>query len=182
MTFDPPGPPPIVPGPQPDQNYSLGAVMPAPAAKRRVHPLSIVLAVLGAVGLLCGIVGIGVGASKSGGVTAASSPSPVPVTVFVTTQAAAPSTAAAPTSTQPPPPSVPTIREGNWTVGTDFPPGTYRTTADVSAQCYWSITASGTNGRDIIANDIPGGGRPTVTLAVGQDFHTSRCGTWALIG
>jgi hypothetical protein len=71
-----------------------------------------------------------------------------------------------------------TIREGTWTVGVDIAPGTYRSTADVGSRCYWAILASGTNGDDIIANDIPGGGRPTVTLAEGQDFETKRCGTW----
>ncbi len=71
-----------------------------------------------------------------------------------------------------------TIAEGQWTVGTDIAPGTYRTTDNVGSTCYWGIYASGTNGDDIIANDIPGGGRPTVTLSVGQDFSTLRCGSW----
>lgn len=71
-----------------------------------------------------------------------------------------------------------TIREGTWTVGVDIAAGTYRTTDSVGSTCYWGIYTSGTNGDDIIANDIPGGGRPTVTLAKGQDFNTTRCGTW----
>lgn len=73
-----------------------------------------------------------------------------------------------------------TIREGTWTVGVDIAPGTYRSTGDVGSSCYWAILTSGTNGDDIIANDIPGGGRPSVTLAEGQDFETKRCGTWEL--
>ncbi|EMY35812.1 hypothetical protein D477_002441 [Arthrobacter crystallopoietes BAB-32] len=71
-----------------------------------------------------------------------------------------------------------TIREGTWTVGVDIAAGTYRTTDSVGSTCYWGIYTSGTNGDDIIANDIPGGGRPTVTLSKGQDFNTTRCGTW----
>lgn len=71
-----------------------------------------------------------------------------------------------------------TIHEGTWTVGTDIAAGTYRTTDAVDSDCYWGIYTSGTNGDDIIANDIPGGGRPTVTLSKGQDFNTTRCGTW----
>ncbi|GAA1346964.1 hypothetical protein [Arthrobacter roseus] len=71
-----------------------------------------------------------------------------------------------------------TVSEGQWTVGTDIEPGAYRTTSDVNSTCYWGIYTSGSNGDDIIANDLPGGGRPTVTLAVGQDFSTLRCGTW----
>lgn len=71
-----------------------------------------------------------------------------------------------------------TIREGTWTVGVDIAAGTYRTTDAVGSTCYWGIYTSGTNGDDIITNDIPGGGRPTVTLSKGQDFNTTRCGTW----
>ncbi|WP_199562113.1 hypothetical protein, partial [Micromonospora deserti] len=77
-----------------------------------------------------------------------------------------------------PPPPPPTIEEGTWTVGLDVPPGTYRVTAPVTDDCYWAITKSGTNGENVIANDIPGGGRPTVVLKKGQDFESSGCGTW----
>lgn len=73
----------------------------------------------------------------------------------------------------------PTIEDGTWTVGTDFPAGTYRTTENVSGSCYWAIFRSGGSSvSDIIANDLPGGGRPRVTLKKGQDFKSSRCGTW----
>ncbi|WP_051299625.1 hypothetical protein [Arthrobacter castelli] len=72
-----------------------------------------------------------------------------------------------------------TISEGTWTVGVDVEPGTYRTTDDVRSSCYWGIYVSGTNSEDIVSNGIPGGGRPSVTLSKGQDFTTSRCGTWA---
>lgn len=171
--------PPIIPGPQ--QPYMLQHVLPA-APKPKVHPASIVLAAVGGVALLCGgILGVGGLAATT---TAIPSPSPVYVTVGVP---APPAPAAATTSTSPPapaPPAVPTIKDGTWTTGTDFPPGTYRTTAEVSSGCYWEITKTGSNGSsigDIIANDFPGGGRPSVTLAVGQDFKTQRCGTWALV-
>jgi len=71
-----------------------------------------------------------------------------------------------------------TIREGMWVVGRDIEAGTYRTAAAVGSDCYWGIYRSGSNGDDIIANDIPGGGFPTVTLSGGQDFKTARCGSW----
>ena len=71
-----------------------------------------------------------------------------------------------------------TIGQGTWTVGRDIEPGTYRTAAAVSSGCYWSITTTGSNGSDIIQNDIVAGGFPTVTLSVGQDFTTNRCGDW----
>ncbi|MCC9204136.1 hypothetical protein [Arthrobacter sp. zg-Y769] len=71
-----------------------------------------------------------------------------------------------------------TISDGTWTVGSNVSPGTYTTAADVGSRCYWGIYRSGSNGDDILQNDIPGGGRPTVTLAEGQDFKSSNCGKW----
>lgn len=71
-----------------------------------------------------------------------------------------------------------TVSDGTWSVGTDIEAGTYRATANVDSTCYWGIYAGGSNGEDIIQNDLPGGGRPSVTLAAGQDFKTQRCGTW----
>jgi hypothetical protein len=71
------------------------------------------------------------------------------------------------------------ITEGTWTVGVDVQEGTYRTTEAVSSSmCYWGIYRSGSNGSDIIDNDIVNGGFPTVTLSTGQDFTTRDCGTW----
>jgi hypothetical protein len=74
-----------------------------------------------------------------------------------------------------------TVGDGIWTVGVDIEPGTYRAT-DVSADCYWAILVTGTNGSDIVENDIPGGGNPSVTLSEGHDFETNRCGEWTKQG
>jgi hypothetical protein len=74
------------------------------------------------------------------------------------------------------------ITEGTWTVGVDIKPGTYRVITAVDQQCYWSITKSGTNGDDIVANDIVTGGRPTVKLKKGQDFTNTGCGDWSRVG
>ena len=71
-----------------------------------------------------------------------------------------------------------TIHQGTCTVGVDIKPGTYRTIEPVESSCYWGIYRTGSNQDDIIANDIPGGGRPSVTLSKGQDFTTVRCGSW----
>ncbi|MDQ0863761.1 hypothetical protein [Arthrobacter globiformis] len=71
-----------------------------------------------------------------------------------------------------------TVSDGTWTVGNDIAAGTYRATADVGSSCYWGIYETGSNGSNIIENDLPGGGRPSVALAAGQDFKSSRCGTW----
>lgn len=73
-----------------------------------------------------------------------------------------------------------TVTDGVWTVGVDVAPGTYRASA-VSSTCYWAILRSGTNGDDIIANDLPSGGNPQVTIEEGQDFETVRCGEWVKI-
>ena len=69
------------------------------------------------------------------------------------------------------------IANGTWTVGTDIEPGSYRTAEAVTSMCYWAILRSGTNGADIVENDLPKGGFPTVTLSAGQDFENS-CGVW----
>ncbi|MFQ4149454.1 hypothetical protein AAGW05_12275 [Arthrobacter sp. LAPM80] len=71
-----------------------------------------------------------------------------------------------------------TFGDGTRTVGRDIEPGTYVTAADVGSSCYWAILASGTNGSDIVDNDLPKGGRPSVTIIEGQDFKSSRCGSW----
>ena len=71
-----------------------------------------------------------------------------------------------------------TVSDGTWTVGSDIEPGTYRAVEAVGSTCYWGIYRSGSNGGDIIENDIPGGGRPVVTLSPGQDFNSTRCGKW----
>lgn len=70
------------------------------------------------------------------------------------------------------------IEQGTWTVGRDIEPGTYRTAQAVTGDCYWGIYRSGSNGDDIIENDIVNGGFPTVTLSVGQDFENNGCGTF----
>lgn len=71
-----------------------------------------------------------------------------------------------------------TVGDGTWVVGTDIAPGNYRTAQPVGSSCYWGVYRSGSNGSDILDNDLPGGGHPVVTLAEGQDFKSSRCGTW----
>lgn len=54
----------------------------------------------------------------------------------------------------------------------------YRTAEAVTSMCYWAIVRTGSNGADIIQNDLPKGGFPSVTLKAGQDFENS-CGVWA---
>ncbi len=66
---------------------------------------------------------------------------------------------------------------GTWTVGVDVQPGTYRAAEAVTSSCYWGIYRSGSNGGDIIQNDVVQGGFPTVTLKDGQDFKNG-CGVF----
>jgi len=171
---------PVAPGalPQPPPG-------PAPVIIKKVHPLSIVAAAGGGLALLISICTFAAAAGRS------ATPDASPSVVYVTVPGAAgpavvATTPAQPTTPQPPPPppppAAPTIEDGTWTVGGDFPPGTYRTAEAVGSTCYWAITKSGTNGNEIISNDIPGGGKPTVTLKAGQDFSSQRCGTWVKVG
>lgn len=85
-----------------------------------------------------------------------------------------------PTPAKPATPSVPTINEGTWTVGEDFPAGTYKTTGS-GPDCYWQISPAGSNGSQITDNHL-GGGNLRVTLKAGQEFTTERCGVWTKVG
>jgi hypothetical protein len=85
------------------------------------------------------------------------------------------------TVTPPPPQPLTTVEDGTWTVGLDIKPGKYRTVSTVS-DCYWAITKDGSNGEDIIANDIVDGGRPSVTIKSGQVFTSDGCGPWQKVG
>ena len=106
-------------------------------------------------------------------------PTPVKVIEYLPVPSTAPAaTSAAPAAPTKAAPA--TIEEGTWTVGEDFPAGTYKLQTAVTSTCYWGIYQSGTNQGTIIENDIVTGGRPTVTLKRGQDFESS-CGTWVKV-
>jgi hypothetical protein len=152
----------------------------APRKKRALLGFAVITGVL-LVGC-CG--GYAIGSAGEPEPQVISSPSPYPVTVVGSAAgtAVAPAATAAVTSTQPSPTKAapapaPTIDEGTWTVGDDFPAGTYKLREPATSMCYWGIYKSGTNQGDIIENDIVTGGRPTVTLKKGQDFK-SDCGVW----
>ncbi|WP_200209099.1 hypothetical protein [Micromonospora coerulea] len=140
--------------------------------------------IVGAGFLALALTGIACGGAGSDSKTGAEKAAPsVAVTDAVKPSASqAASKPAAPAKPAKPP--IPTIEDGTWTVGSDVPAGTYRTVekVDPSAGCYWSITKTGSNGANIIQNDIVSGGLPRVTLKKGQDFETNRCGVWQKIG
>lgn len=139
----------------------------AQVARKRSKAGVIVLAIVGLVLACSG--GIAIGASMGSG--PADSPSVAAGSAESTNTPAKPARKVEQTT--------PSIDDGVWTVGVDMPAGRYRTTAAVSSRCYWQISKTGGDGvSDIISNDLPGGGRPQVTLKVGQDFKTDNCGTW----
>lgn len=139
-------------------------------------------------GVLGFLVGLGAGgAGKNTNTTA--TPTPSTSTTTITQTVTASGSAAAPVTTTvtatvaaaaPPPSAGTTIEDGTWTVGSDVQPGTYRLkdTLPAGSTCFWGIYKSGTNKDSIVQNDIVTGGRPTVTLKAGQDFESTRCGTW----
>lgn len=68
---------------------------------------------------------------------------------------------------------------GNFTVGKQIQAGIYRSSNIVSSgDCYWSITTTGSNGNDIIANNNSPGGLITLNLSAGQDIKNS-CGKFS---
>jgi hypothetical protein len=115
----------------------------------------------------------GVRAATSVGVVTPSPIGPPPTSVA---PKAIPSKTSTPTKTKAAPPSV---NDGMWLVGDDIPAGKYRVSVPVNStdMCYWA-KLSDAESSDIIANDLPQGGRPMVTLKKGQWFETQRCGTW----
>ncbi|GAA1376663.1 hypothetical protein [Catellatospora chokoriensis] len=128
-------------------------------------------------------VAIGIGGYLLGD-AAGSAAGPTPAPMVSTVRVAMPGPTQVITVTVAPPPAQPvvTIEDGTWTVGVDIKPGKYRTVTTVDDGCYWKIAKAGTNGDNIIANDIVNGGRPTVTIKVGQEFTSNRCGTWQKVG
>lgn len=161
------------------------AAAPTPAAAKGGSWFKPWMGYLGA-GLVGLFVGIGVGGANgsqgSGDASAAGTPT---VTVSAqSTVTAGPTPTATVTKTAtvtaaPPKPKA-AISDGVWVVGEDIAAGKYKVIDAIEGEgCYWSITKSGTNGDTIIANDLPSGGRPVVTLKKGQDFNTEGCGDWA---
>jgi len=68
--------------------------------------------------------------------------------------------------------------DGLWTVGLEIAAGQWRSNG-TGDSCYWQRSPDG-NPDDIIDNHfgLAGG---TVTLQDGEEFETSRCGTWEFV-
>lgn len=74
-------------------------------------------------------------------------------------------------------PGVPTFGDGVHRVGTDLPPGTYRSRP--SGNCYWERMADFTGGlQSILANGNETAPAVVTILESDAGFRSSRCGTW----
>ncbi|MBI5421700.1 hypothetical protein HZA44_01025 [Candidatus Peregrinibacteria bacterium] len=74
--------------------------------------------------------------------------------------------------------SKPHFGDGNYIVGTDIQPGTYRT-RKASAGCYYSrLSGFGGSMDEIISNDITDFPAIITIAATDKGFKSTRCGTW----
>ena len=67
--------------------------------------------------------------------------------------------------------------DGNYIVGTDIQPGTYRSTGQ--SGCYWArLKGFGHTTGDVLANDNTDNPAVVTIAATDQGFEASRCGNW----
>ncbi|NUV60431.1 hypothetical protein G6W55_12125 [Streptomyces sp. CAI-85] len=144
-----------------------------------------------AVALFVGVgIGAGGGESEPGGTTDAKAAPQPTVTVTETAPGkAAPAptvtetVTARPKKTEAAGPATTFSGEGEYLVGEDIKPGTYKTAGpEGEFGCYWERAkdASGEFEAIIANNNLEGPGR--VTLNKGEYFKTNRCGEWKRVG
>lgn len=79
--------------------------------------------------------------------------------------------------TKPPAPAVRTFGQGQWIVGADIAPGTYR--APGSDACYWErLSGFGGSLGEILANDIAAGPVLVTIAPTDKGFNSHDCGEW----
>jgi hypothetical protein len=167
---------------EPPTSYRPGATPPAGGQPKPRRSVPLLIALLGGAGLVLVSCLGGVAVGSAGSTTkqmVSFKPSPYPMVSTVTVTKTIEVKPAAPAAPPPPPPAA-TIATGTWTVGEDFPAGTYKTTG-AGEDCYWKISKGGSNGSDIIENHV-GGGNLRVTLKASQEFTSERCGLWTKVG
>ncbi|MGW2303671.1 hypothetical protein [Streptomyces sp. NPDC001809] len=72
---------------------------------------------------------------------------------------------------------------GMFKVGVDIAPGTYKSTGNKDAECYWERAKDATHGTDsILANDNATGTAIVKVTASDGYFKSSGCGDWAKTG
>ncbi|MEV5987010.1 hypothetical protein AB0L85_18620 [Streptomyces sp. NPDC052051] len=169
-------------------------VAPTRTARRRTRWLK-----YGAVALVSLFVGVGIGTGngsaesdkEAAGAKAAPRPTVTVTKTTKTTKTTAPEPAptvtktvtAKPKATHAPGPADSFSGEGEYVVGEDIKPGTYKTAGPEGGfGCYWERAkdASGEFGSIIANNNLQGPGR--VTLNNGEYFKTNRCQEWKKVG
>lgn len=145
----------------------------APSPKKKPKTGLIVALCLLALGLLCACGGVFLSHSSDDGSPRASDSTVAPLVADKAGKASA-----SPKQTVAKKPVVRIKGDDLVKVGTDVPAGTYRATTEVDGLCYWSKTRDA-EGQQIIANGIPSGGRPQVTLKSGVWFNSQGCPDWS---
>ena len=160
--------------------HTYPSALPAPTPRRKRPRWLHIVGYLATAGVFLGI-GLGAGGTGTPTNTAAAPAPTVTVTVapeFPVLSAAPTPAAVKPTPTPKPKPVKASIADGEQvTVGADVPAGRY-SARSTDNTCYWEIDKSGSNGQDIVANDLGKTGHITVTLKKGEDFSSARCGDW----
>ncbi|MEV6032860.1 hypothetical protein AB0L65_17010 [Nonomuraea sp. NPDC052116] len=132
------------------------------------------------------IIGVGIGAGSD----AETSASPRPIVTVTETAQAASAPAATETITAEPVvnpeeeggPQTTFPGDGQYLVGEDIKPGTYKTAGADSSNCYWARLKNASGEFDaIIANDNIKG-QTRVTLKKGEFFETNGCQDWKRVG
>lgn len=166
------------PGPQ------SGPQSGVPAPQRRSRGRA--LLTHGLVAVVALAIGAGAGGGKGNAATTTAAPAPT-VTVTVTAKAAAPrtgsGTAGGGTGTSAAATTV--AGDGEYLVGQDMQPGTYRTAGPSDGSggnCYWQRSKDASGSVDsIIANDnLAGSG--LVTVSKGEVFESTGCQNWVRTG
>jgi hypothetical protein len=162
-------PQPVVPGPDPKPRSGGRALL--------THGLVAVIALA---------IGAAAGGGKSNTATTSAAPAPA-VTVTVTAKAAAPQTTqgAQGSSAAGSGAATTVAGDGEYRVGQDMQPGTYRTAGPSDASggtCYWERDRDSSGSMDsILANDnLAGSGLVTVTK--GEIFKSTGCQSWVKTG
>ncbi|MEU7557099.1 hypothetical protein [Streptomyces eurythermus] len=72
--------------------------------------------------------------------------------------------------------------DGDYQVGTDIKPGTYRTTGNTDGTCYWERAEDASGGTDsILANDNVTGTSYVTVKATDEVFRTDGCADWEAV-
>ncbi|MEV4074170.1 hypothetical protein ACGFJC_46625 [Nonomuraea fuscirosea] len=158
---------------------------PAAPAVRPARPGGRVLA-HGVTAIVSLIIGVGIGAAGDGGTSA--SPRPL-VTVTETTQTESVPATAETITTDPVAapgaesgPQTAFSGDGQYLVGEDIKPGTYKTGGADGGNCYWARLKDASGEFDAIIANNNTKGQSRVTVKKGEHFETNGCQDWKRVG